>query len=78
MRQSDLEYLGKIDGRHSWSCGDDCFYWTDGANIVTSDLAGTIPFCRVTLPPRQSGSPRTIKALTRTDAKRAIVEALDL
>ena len=77
MRQSDLEYLGKIDGRHSWSCGDDCFYWTDGANIVTSDLAGTIPFCRVTLPTTER-QPRTIKALTRTDAKRAIVEALDL
>ncbi len=78
MKQSDLEYQGKLDGRHSWSFGDDSFYWTDGANVVTSDLAGTIPFCRVTLAPRQSSSPRTIKALTRTDAKRAIVEALDL
>lgn len=78
MKQSDLEYLGKLDGRHSWSCGEECLYWTVGANVVTSDLAGTIPFCRVTLPPRQSGSLRTIKALTRTDAKRAIVEALNL
>lgn len=78
MRQSDLEYLGKLDGRHSWSCGEGCFYWTVGANVVTSDLAGTIPFCRVALSPRRSGSPRTIKALTRTDAKRAIVEALVL
>jgi hypothetical protein len=43
---------------------------------LTSDLAGTIPFCRVTLAPRQSFRPRTIKALTRADAKRAIVEAL--
>lgn len=78
MRQSDLEYLGKLDGRHSWSCSEECFYWTDGANVVTCDLAGTIPFCRVTLAPRQSGAPRTIRAMTRTDAKRAIVEMLDL
>ncbi|MCX4116772.1 MULTISPECIES: hypothetical protein [Aeromonas] len=78
MKQSDLEYLGKLDGRHSWAVGEECFYWTDGANVVTSDLAGSIPFCPVTLPSRQHGTPRTIKALTRTDAKRAIVEALDL
>ncbi|MBE8841698.1 hypothetical protein F3H81_21105 [Aeromonas veronii] len=76
MKQSDLEYLGKLDGRHSWSFGEECFYWTNGDNVVTRDLAGTIRFCAVTLPPRQNGGPRTIRALTRTDAKRAIVEAL--
>lgn len=25
MKQSDLEYLGKIDGRHSWSLGKSAF-----------------------------------------------------
>lgn len=78
MKQSDLEYIGKIEGRHSWVCGDECFYWTDGAGVVTSDLAGKTLFCHVTLAPRQPGAPRTIKPLTRTDAKRAIVAALNL
>ncbi|ASI21405.1 hypothetical protein CE456_00750 (plasmid) [Aeromonas salmonicida] len=76
MRQSDLEYIGEIDGRHCWTCGGYEFYWTPGANVVTSDLAGVIRFCRVTLAPRQSRATHTIKTLTRTDAKRAIVGAL--
>lgn len=77
MKQSDLEYIGKIEGRHSWTYCDDCFYWTDGAGVVTSDLAGKAPFCHVTLAPRQNGSTRTIKPLTRADAKRSIVAALN-
>lgn len=76
MKQSDLEYIGKVDGRHSWTCCEECYYWTDGANIVTSDLAGKTLFCHVTLAPRKSGALRTIKPLTRADAKRAIVAAL--
>lgn len=77
MKQSDLEYTGKIGGRHSWVSGVDTYYWTDGDHVVTSDLAGKLPFCHVTLAPRQSKSSRTIKPLTRTDAKRAIVAALN-
>lgn len=77
MKQSDLEYIGKIEGRHSWVCGGESYYWVDGANIVTSDLAGKSIFCHVTLAPRKSGASRTIKPLTRTDAKRAIVAALN-
>ena len=78
MRQSDLEYTGELDGRHCWVCRGDEFYWTPGSHVVTSNLAGVIPFCRVTLAPRLRRATHTIKALTRTDAKRAIVRALSL
>lgn len=76
MKQSDLEYQGRIDGRHSWTYGDESFYWSDGAGVVTRDLAGRVLFCHVTLAPRQGPGPRTIKPLTRADAKRAIVASL--
>lgn len=76
MKQSDLEYIGKVGGRHSWTYGDECFYWSDGAGVVTRDLAGIVLFCHVTLAPRHGSSPRTIKPLTRADAKRAIVASI--
>ena len=76
IRMNDLEYLGKMRGRHTWAYGGDYYYWTERANIVTTDSIGVTPFCPVVLK-LQHGKPNTIQPLTRTDAKRAIVAKLN-
>ncbi|MCE2597180.1 hypothetical protein K6Y31_20615 [Motilimonas cestriensis] len=75
MKQSDLEYLGKMDGRDAWQFGDEYFYWSPGANVVTYDLAGQLKCCDVV----RSGErgQRVIKPLTKADVKRCIAAKLN-
>lgn len=76
VRVSELEYQGRIDGRHVWELDGGWYYWTDKSSLVTSDLAGREPFCRLQLLLVRGGR-NTIRALTKADAKRAIVEKLN-
>jgi hypothetical protein len=76
ITQADLEYLGKMRGRHAWAYEGDYYYWTERANIVTTDSMGVVPFCHVTLK-LQHGKANTIQPLSRADAKRAIVAKLN-
>lgn len=76
VKASDLEYQGRIDGRHAWSLDGDWYYWTDKATAVTLDLAGQQVFCQLTLT-LERGKENTVKAFTKADAKRAIVGKLN-
>lgn len=76
VRVSELEYQGRLDGRHVWELDGRWYYWTDKSNLVTSDLAGREPFCRLRLL-LVRGEQNKIRPFTRADAKRVIAEKLN-
>lgn len=77
IKQSDLAYQGMVWNMHWWLYGGESYYWRDKGHKVYTGVDGKTPFCAVTLPAADHAKPRTIKPLTRTDAKRAIVETLN-
>lgn len=76
VKVSELEYQGRLDGRHAWVHDEFWFYWTEKANVVTSDLAGLEPFCLLRLA-LVRGEQNSIRAFTKTDAKRGIIDMLN-